>query len=78
MKKLVGGGNMAKARVLIRVCGGVAEFSTLGNVEVALIDEDNIDAGDAAVVLEEEWKPLVDCRFDNRNKRYVLIRAGSR
>lgn len=37
---------MSKPRVLIMVHKGVAEYLCIGDVEVQVVDEDNIDAGD--------------------------------
>jgi hypothetical protein len=46
------------ARVLITVCGGVAEYVTEGDVEVNIIDFDNIEAGDAPPDISPEMLEL--------------------
>lgn len=52
---------MNKAKVLIHVVGGVAYWASEGEVDVVLVDEDNIKAGDGPVELSEEW-----CGFAER------------
>lgn len=41
-----------KPKVLIHVSGGIAEYVCLGDVDVEVVDEDNIDAGDPPVQLD--------------------------
>lgn len=50
---------MNKSKVLILVHGGVAEYLCIGDVEVQVVDEDNIDAGDPRVELDPEWAPYL-------------------
>jgi hypothetical protein len=42
---------MAKPKVLIIVSRGVASYLCIGDVDVEVVDEDNIDAGDPRVHL---------------------------
>lgn len=59
-------------KVLIHVRGGVATYSVAdGRVEVALVDEDNINAGDPPVELEDSWRPLTEGRFLDERSKYV-------
>jgi len=51
---------MNKAKVLIHVVGGVAYWTAEGEVDVVLIDEDNIKAGDGRVALSEEWRRFAE------------------
>ena len=51
---------MNKAKVLIHVVGGVAYWTAEGEVDVVLIDEDNIKAGDGPVALSEEWRGFAE------------------
>jgi DNA-binding XRE family transcriptional regulator len=47
----------SRPRVLIIVSRGVASWLCLGDVDVELVDEDNIDAGDPRVELGSEFRP---------------------
>lgn len=58
-------------KVMIHVCGGVAEYYVQGVVEVALIDTDNIDAGDPPVELDESWRELAQGLFLQECANYV-------
>lgn len=42
-----------------------------GTVAVALIDIDNIDAGDPPVELDESWRELTKSLFSEDEARYV-------
>ena len=64
---------MTKAKVLIHVSGGVAYWSSTGDVEVICVDEDNIDAGDPKVEFSRDWKPLFAKHFDLPNSKYVTV-----
>jgi hypothetical protein len=62
-------------KVLIQVCGGVAEFYVEGSVDVVLIDADNIDAGDPPVKLDESWRALINGCFREEGSKYVRFVA---
>jgi hypothetical protein len=64
---------MSKPKVLIMVHGGVAEYLCMGDVDVVLVDEDNIDAGDPRVELDPEWGPHMRGVYDLPNSKYVCI-----
>lgn len=64
---------MSKPKVLIMVHGGVAEYLCIGDVEVTLVDEDNIDAGDPSVELDPEWAPYMKGVYDLPYSKYVYI-----
>lgn len=64
---------MDKPKVLIQVSGGVAYYAVMGDVDVELVDEDNIDGGDPPVEFDETWKPLLKGRFNLPFSRYVYI-----
>ena len=64
---------MNKPKVLIHICGGVADYAVIGDVEIAYVDEDNIDAGDPAVELDSTWKPVLEGRFDIPHSKYVTV-----
>jgi hypothetical protein len=64
---------MRKPKVLIMVHGGVAEYLCMGDVEVVLVDEDNIDAGDPRVELDPEWVPYMKGVYDLPHSKYVYI-----
>ena len=50
-------------RVLVTVRGGVAEVHTQGSVQVAVVDFDNLAAGDPPVPLDAEiWNGLAQAR----------------
>ncbi len=51
---------MSKAKVLIHVVGGVAYWAAEGEVDVVLVDEDNIKAGDGPVELSAEWRGFAE------------------
>ena len=67
---------MTKAKVLIHVSGGVAYWSSTGDVEVICVDEDNINAGDPKIEFSRDWKPLFAIHFDLPNSKYVTVDAG--
>ena len=64
---------MKKPKVLIHVVGGIAYWSSEGNVDVAVVDEDNIKAGDAPVQLSPDWDALARKSFDLANGQFVII-----
>lgn len=64
---------MNKARVLIHVVGGVAYWTSSGDVDVIVVDEDNIRAGDSPVRLTREWEALARSGFDLSDERFVRI-----
>ncbi|MFM7460078.1 MAG: hypothetical protein ACKO15_04470 [Burkholderiales bacterium] len=45
---------MTKPKVLIHVVGGIAYWTVEGGVDVVLVDEDNIKAGDALVPIKSK------------------------
>jgi hypothetical protein len=65
------------AKVLVVISGGVGDYVAQGNVEVVLVDQDNIDAGDPRVVLDESWRPLTLGVFDQAESKYVTFDKGS-
>jgi hypothetical protein len=67
---------MSKPKVLIMVHGGVAEYFCMGDVDVVLVDEDNIDAGDPRVELDPEWGPYMKGVYDLPHSKYVYIGQG--
>ena len=59
-------------KVLIHVHKGVAEYCISGgSVDVVLVDEDNIDAGDPPVELDESLRELTKGRFFEKGSKYV-------
>ena len=59
-------------KVLIHVHGGVATYEIAGGaVDCVIIDEDNIDAGDPPVELDESWRELTKGRFLQEESKYV-------
>lgn len=64
---------MSKPKVLIHICGGVADYAVIGDVEIAYIDEDNIDAGDPRVELDSTWKQVLEGRFRMPHSKYVTV-----
>jgi hypothetical protein len=59
-------------KVLIHVHKGVAEYCISGgSVDVVLVDEDNIDAGDPPVDLDESWRELTKDCFSEVESKYV-------
>ncbi len=51
---------MSKPKVLIHVVGGIAYWSSTADVDVIVVDEDNIKAGDDLVSLTTAWQPVVE------------------
>ena len=47
---------MSKPKVPIHVVGGIAYWSSEGDVDVVVVDEDNIKAGDSPVQLTRDWR----------------------
>lgn len=66
---------MTKAKVLIHVSGGVAYWSSTGDVEVICVDEDNVSAGDPKVEFSRDWKPLLMEHFDLHISKCVTVGA---
>jgi hypothetical protein len=64
---------MTKPKVLILVSGGVANYLCIGDVEVQIVDEDNIDSGNPPVKLNPEWEPYIKGVFDLPHSKYVYI-----
>lgn len=64
---------MNKPKVLIHVVGGVAYWTSSGDVDVIIVDEDDIRAGDPPVQLTREWKALARSGFDLSDERFVSI-----
>lgn len=64
---------MTKPKVLILVSGGVADYLCIGDVEIQIVDEDNIDAGDPRVELDPEWEPYLKGVFNLPHSKYVCI-----
>ena len=64
---------MSKPKVLIHVVGGVAHWSSTGDVDVVLVDEDNIRAGDPPVQLNRDWEALARSSLDLSDARFVRI-----
>lgn len=65
---------MSRPRVLIMVHGGVAEYLFIGDVDVQVVDEDNIDAGDPPVALDPVWEPYLEGAYNLPYSKYVYIR----
>ena len=66
-------GRMSKPKVLIHVVGGVAHWSSTGDVDVVLVDEDNIRAGDPPVQLNREWEEFARSSVDLSDERLISI-----
>lgn len=64
---------MNKPKVLIHVVGGVAYWSSTGDVDIVVVDEDNIRAGDPPVQLTREWEALARSSFDLSDQRFVCV-----
>lgn len=64
---------MNKPKVLIHVSGGIADYVYLGDVDVEIVDEDNIDAGDPPVEFDSSWEPLLKDTFALPHSKYVRI-----
>lgn len=64
---------MPKPKVLIIVSRGIASYLCIGDVDVEIVDEDNIDAGDPRVELDPEWGPYLKGVFDLPYSKYVFI-----
>lgn len=64
---------MNKPKVLIHVNGGIADYVCLGDVDVEVVDEDNIDAGDPPVEFDASWEPLLKDTFALPYSKYVRI-----
>ena len=64
---------MNKPRVLIHVVGGVANWTSSGDVDVIVVDEDNIRAGDPPVKLALEWAALARSSFDLSDDRFISV-----
>lgn len=62
---------MSKPKVLIHGVGGVAYWSSEGDVDVVLVDEDNIRAGEPPAQLNLEWVGLASTSLDTSDKRIV-------
>jgi hypothetical protein len=56
------------------VHGGVAEYLCIGDVDVQVVDEDNIDAGDPRVELDPVWEPYLEGAYNLPYSKYVYIR----
>ena len=64
---------MNKSKVLIHVVGDIAYWTSTGDVDVVLVDEDNIRAGDPPVQLTREWEALARQSFDLSDERFVRV-----
>lgn len=64
---------MKKPKVFIHVVGGVAHWTSTGNVDVVVVDEDNIRAGDEPVCLGKDWEAIARRSVDLSNERFVRI-----
>ena len=64
---------MNKPKVLIHVIGGVAHWSSTGDVDVMVVDEDNIRAGDPPVQLGRDWEALARSSLDLSCERFVRV-----
>ena len=67
---------MSKPKVLIHVVGGVAHWSSTGDVDVVVVDEDNIRAGDPPIQLSRDWEALARDSLDLSDARFVRIHAS--
>jgi hypothetical protein len=64
---------MSKPKVLIHVSGGIAYWSAMGDVDVVVVDEDNIKAGDPPVELPLDWQPVVSQSLDLREQKLIFF-----
>jgi hypothetical protein len=62
---------MNKPKVLIHVPGGIAYWSAMGDVDVVVVDEDNIKAGDPPVELPLDWRPFVNQSIDLMGRKLI-------
>ena len=69
---------MNKPKVLIHVVGGVAYWTSSGDVDVIVVDEDNIRAGDPPVQLTREWVALARSSFDLSDNRFISVGDSQR
>ena len=69
---------MNKPKVLIHVVGGVAYWTSSGDVDVIVVDEDNIRAGDPPVQLTREWEALARSTFDLSDNRFISVGDSQR
>ena len=69
---------MNKPKVLIHVVGGVAYWTSSGDVDVIVVDEDNIRAGDPPVQLTREWESLARTSFDLSDNRFISVGDSQR
>ena len=69
---------MNKPKVLIHVVGGVAYWTSSGDVDVIVVDEDNIRAGDPSVQLTREWEALARSTFDLSDNRFISVGDSQR
>ena len=69
---------MNKAKVLIHVVGGVAYWTSSGEVDVIVVDEDNIRAGDPPVQLTREWETVARSGFDLSDNRFISVGDSQR
>lgn len=64
---------MNKPKVLIHVVGDVAYWSSTGDVDIVVVDEDNIRVGDPPVQLTREWEALARSSCDLSDQRFVCV-----
>lgn len=64
---------MKRPQVLIHVVGGVAHWTSNGDVDVVVVDEDNIRAGDEPVCLSDVWETLARRTVDLADERFARI-----
>ena len=64
---------MNKPKVLIHVVGGVAYWTSSGDVDVIVVDEDNIRAGDPPLQLTREWEAQARSSFDLSDDRFISV-----
>ena len=68
---------MNKPKVLIYVVGGIAYWTSSGDVDVMVVDEDNIRAGDPPVQMPREWEALARGSFDLSDERFVCLQMNA-
>ena len=68
---------MTKAKVLILMSGGVVDYLCVGDVDVQIVDEDGINAGEPPVELNPEWEPYLKGVFNIPYSKYVYFSGAN-
>lgn len=60
-------------KVLIHVVGGIAYWTADSDVDVLLVDEDNIRAGDSPVPITQDWSNLANLALGEAGSRLCKL-----